>query len=228
MSAKKKIGLAFLVLVAIAIAFFWYVGSADRKQKRDEQDRHYAEILKKEAELRSLVANALSNSTTTLENFDYSDLPTRLTIKNLKTVPTSSSTLEAYALNMTDIIKPLGNEKINEVEIMLRAIDFQSDTEAQKILQTKEVYDEIISKLSKVKVPTEVARLHLKMVNSLRDMSFLSGNMVDVLRNPIAGLKSAEFFQQEKNIFYTSIVEINSYLGRKGVKFDEDKKVNIF
>ncbi|MFA6416232.1 MAG: hypothetical protein WCW56_01960 [Candidatus Paceibacterota bacterium] len=228
MSAKKKIGLAVFFLIAIAILVFWYVGSNYREKNRLVQQKHYADILQKEARLQSLVAQAIGTSSSTLEDFDLASLPKRLTAKNLKTVPTSSSTLASYTLIMAKIIQPFGAERENEAEIMLRALDQQSEMEAQKILLSKDLYDQAINQLTNTKVPTEAVNLHLKMTNNLREMSMLSANMINILRNPVLALESADIFRQKKIIFYTTISEINSYLGRKGVKLDEEKKVDIY
>lgn len=228
MSAKKKIGLAVFFLIAIAIVVFWYVGSDYRQAQRQERDRYYAEILKKEARSQALISQAIINDTDNdLESFDPAEMPKRLTAKDLKILPTSSSTLQNYGLTMAQIIAPLSQERANEAETTLRAVDLQSETEAQKLLPNKEMYDQMINSLATVKVPNGIVISHLKMINSLREMSFLTANMIDVLRNPILALQSAEVFRQKQIIFYASITEINSYLGRQGVKLSEAEKVDL-
>ncbi|OHA62796.1 MAG: hypothetical protein A2556_00105 [Candidatus Vogelbacteria bacterium RIFOXYD2_FULL_44_9] len=229
MSAKKKIGLAVFFLIAIAILAFWYVGSDYRAKQKAEDQKYYTKILQKEARSQALIAQALVNDADkNLEDFDPAGLPKRLTTKDIKTLPASSSTLQNYAVVMAQILQPFSAERVNEVETMLRALDLQSDTEAQKILANKSLYDEALGNLSKVKVPSGVVISHLKMINSLRDLSFLSAQMIDVLRNPILALQSAEVFRQRQIIFYASISEINSYLGRQGVKLSETAKVDLY
>lgn len=228
MSAKKKISLAVFSLIAIAILIFWYVGSNYRAERRAEQQKRYAELLHKEAKNEILISQALTRSGDNLEDFNPNDLPKRLTNKDLKIVTVSSSTLQAYTQAMLNVLRPFGAERKNEVETMLQALDRQSETEAQKILPNKELYDGAIASLLTAKVPSSVTISHLKMLNSLRDMSYLSSNMINALRNPVLALQSAEIFRQRQIIFYTSINEINSYLGRQGVKLNESDKVDLY
>lgn len=229
MPAKKKIIIAVIFVVAVVLTVFWYVGSTDRQKKQEVEQRHYAEVLKKEAQLRALVANAITNSTSSeLEDFDQKDLPAKLTSKNLKVLTTSSTTLKKYGSDMLQILQPFEEERVNEAETMLKALDLQSDLEAEKIIPNRELYNESAIGLTKIGVPSQIVISHLKLVNSLREMAVLSNNMIDVLRNPILALQSADVFRQKQIIFYSAIKEINSYLGRQGVKFDEDKKIDFY
>jgi len=227
MSVGGKIKLALFLIVILTIVGFWYIGKKDKARVVITEQKKYAEIIRQDQELKSLVTKAMADSSR-LANLDYKDLPSGFNLANVKTVSNSTSTLREYGLTIASIFSPLATERENEAKITLQALKEQNPALLQKLLTTKDIYDVIRAKLKQTKVPTGLVETHLQIINSLGNMSELLNKMRMIIDEPLAGLQSAQLYINELSVFYSSINSLDDYLKQAGLKFTEAEKIKIF
>ena len=215
------------LLLVGGLITLWQIGQTDKDRQSAIQKQTQAELLKQDQKLHSLVGDILAG-TSTLAEFDSQNLPARLTTKNLKTTrDNATSTIRQYGLSLAQILRPFGELTENDAQIMLRALDNLDQFAAQKLSDDRALYQNTVRGLLLVKVPKDLLTSQTKLINNLKIMASLSGNMGQVLQNPLLALQSAEQYQKSLALFYTSINEINSFFTKVGVKFTEDEKIKI-
>lgn len=224
---RRKIFWGLLILVLAGLLWLWQIGQSDKNQQDLVQRQTQAELLKQDQRLHSLVGDILAG-TSTLAEFNSDSLPNRINPKQLSlTKNNATSTLYQYGLNLAQILRPYGELTENDAKIMIRALDNQDQIEAQKLGEHQLLYQNTAAELLHLKVPKELTTSQTKMINHLKIMAVLAGNMSQVLQNPLLALQSAEQYQNSLALFYSSINEINSFFAKVGVKFTEDEKIKI-
>ena len=218
------------MIVILTIVGFWYVGKKDKEKKTVDQQKIYADIIRRDQELKLLVAKSIANaSTSQLESLAQESLPKSLNIKNLKiSADNSSSTLKEYGLTIASILKPYEKVRENEAEITLKALENQSQISLQKLSTIKGLYETTSAEMLKIKVPKGLADYHIEIINSLKNMAVLLDNMRMVLDKPLVGLQSAELYTKELSAFYASINKISDQLKQAGIKFETGEGINIY
>jgi hypothetical protein len=224
---KRFFYLGGIILLIVAVGIFWYLGQNAKQQDNLSRTQTQDQLLRQDQALHSLVGDAL-RATSTLDELSATDFPSRLSAKQVKTTKSlATSTLREYGLTIASILKPIGELRGNDAAIMVSALDKQDQLQIQTLLDRKILYSSAAIELQRVTVPTELVTIHTKMINNLKIMATLTGNMSQVLQNPLQGLQSAQVYQNYLSLFYTSINEINSYFDRVGVKFNEEEKIKV-
>lgn len=236
---SKKIVLLALILLAVILAVLWFAGRQNELMEKTLQqataakqaanERYYQELVNRTVYLRNLAGKSLFGSqklkslpvaSESVILYEESDL-------NLSS-DESEEALRAYGEALGSALKPYGQERANESQLMLEALNQKNSTPLIKLQAVKTLHETTINRLLKITVPESAATIHLKLLNNLAARSLMLGNMLQVFDQPLLALESAQAEYKAANEFYQLAGEINQYFRSRDIIFNPEETVKIY
>lgn len=164
-----------------------------------------------DADANQIAQNAINTTDTTIQAKIYTE-------KDLKTEPTNTANVNTYfeAMNTTfsknDIIL-----KENELDILNQAVVSGKQSDLDKINPMISGYNQILSDLIKMPVPSEAVNLHLELTNVVSEIISDVDSMKNTLIDPVKGLTAIKLYQSDYSNFILSIQKFGAYFKIKKI-----------
>jgi hypothetical protein len=139
-------------------------------------------------------------------------VPTKYFLKNIKTVPTSTDSLQAYKGNLYNTLTRLTNT--DEVDMLVDLLDNKNYARGPEIAARGALYLESATTLSKISVPTGVAAYHLDIINALNSMGEGLRVISEFEKNPLKAGTGVPTYNSQSLIFTDRLHLLEQYFDR--------------
>ncbi|MBI5138834.1 MAG: hypothetical protein HZA95_03495 [Candidatus Vogelbacteria bacterium] len=156
-----------------------------------------------------------------MKNFTDSDIK--------KTSDNGKTRIKMYATALKSALAPYSDPKQKSApEILMKVYETNDPAELSKLLEAKNNHQTALNSLLAIEVPSDIARYHLVLINSVGRLHFLVNNMLKVGDKPVLALTSARIFGSEVNRFADALTVLNNVFYNKGLVFEEKDEVRIY
>lgn len=97
----------------------------------------------------------------------------------------------------------------------------QDEEELKKVVLASQSYEAIERASLGIKVPFDIASLHIKLVNSYAAMSAIDIELAEMFNDPMRALVGLREYNEEIEILLESITNIRFFLENRGIIFDD-------
>jgi len=151
-------------------------------------------------------------------------LPNTYTPADLTIVPETPASLVSYANAMLDILKIFESDLspiYGELNVLAEALNEGNVGGLSRIDESIPPYNNIISSMIALSVPSTLSKNHLLTVNSLWKIRENILAMKLTIEDPLLGLASTKSYYSEQENVLTIVNEIFTYVKEHGYTFDE-------
>jgi hypothetical protein len=156
-----------------------------------------------------IAQNAISTSDLAIQAKTYTE-------KDLNIKPTTDNNIGKY---FDEIDKSFANNTIivksSELDILNQAVLSGKQSDIDKLNPIIAGYNQMISDLIKIPVPSEAVNIHLELLNNTSIVATDIESMKSTLTDPIKGLVGIKQFQINYNNFSLSVQKIEAYFRLK-------------
>jgi hypothetical protein len=147
----------------------------------------------------------------------------RYSLSDISTTGSSREQMTSYGNALGQLLIKYSSEPTaNEFEILVRSIEAGGLVQADQFENILQLYEEAISDLTKMSVPSLAAENHINVVNSLYNIKtsvFNAGNTI--FSDPISGILSLREYQSELLAFSVAVNSIKKQLIESLVYYEE-------
>lgn len=161
--------------------------------------------------------------TSVIEDSLYDEINNKYTISDLNVIDNNSETaLKKYGNDFISITE-LYSQDLNQDELVVfeRMLRIENKEDAMYLKKSSEVYNMAIDKLLNIKIPKNLAFVHLDIVNSYNIISNALSDMSSALDDPLRGMNGfavyivvidaqIDFFKEIKNYFIKNKIIFNT------------------
>ena len=139
-------------------------------------------------------------------------VPTRFFLKNIKTVSTSTESLQSYKGNLYKTLTNLTNN--DEIDLLVDLLDNKNYARGPEIATRGALYIEAAATLSKITVPTGAASYHLDIINALNGMGESLKVISEFEKNPLKAGTGVPTYNSNSTIFTDKLNQLEQYFDR--------------
>lgn len=161
--------------------------------------------------------------TSVIEDSLYDEINNKYAISDLNVIDNNSETaLKKYGNDFISITE-LYSQDLNQDELVVfeRMLRIENKEDAMYLKKSSEVYNMAIDKLLNIKIPKDLAFVHLDIVNSYNIISNALSDMSSALDDPLRGMNGfavyiavidaqIDFFKEIKNYFIKNKIIFNT------------------
>lgn len=137
-----------------------------------------------------------------------------------------------YGVEIAAIMREFSTaSRNNEPELMFKALEAGNKKEAlveiEKIKDLAEIYRRTALNLTALKVPTELAPIHLKITNAVSRLEVHVANMGAILEDPVKAITSADEYVRESRALYAALAELNTFFEERNITFSDEERASV-
>ncbi|MEX0918945.1 MAG: hypothetical protein WDZ85_03210 [Candidatus Paceibacterota bacterium] len=222
---------SLLLIVLIGGILLWLVGGLAEKKREAERLDYYAQLIKEDRDLQSLITKNLAAKGVLLELSDIEDNLNRphFTVADLNIIENSNDeTLRQYGREMGQILNRYQAPRDNEIVLMLEAVRLSQPSLLTNLVKAKELNELVVNELRQVAIPKDAQVVHLRLLNNIHQLTINLDNMSAIFDEPILALESAEAYIKNYALFFQAVEGINVYFTKKGIMFNKDETAQIY
>ena len=141
----------------------------------------------------------------------------------------SSGAIKKYGNDMGAIIKKdSGPATEHEIIIFQRAIETENENELQKLNEITDAYNKMSANGLLLQVPSNIANLHLSLINSFAGTANNLKNMQKIFTDPVLGGIGFEQYQKTASDMLETFRNINNFFTDKKVIFSTNEDGYVF
>ncbi len=137
-------------------------------------------------------------------------------IKDLRTVPTTTASLRAYYSSMTAIAEKYA-DKTSEMDAITAAIDVGDTTRLPELLEDAKIYAQYAKDMKAVSVPVGIELPHLKLLNAVAGIGTTLPSLTEFDDNAIASLIGIAVFREYSIQLDAATNDMREYLTKYGI-----------
>ncbi len=146
-----------------------------------------------------------------ITDIDPGSIPPRYTTADIKNVPTNKDSLKAYGNSLAKLVT-----------------DFQDKIKAQRDnVQALNSYDDLISDIKDLPVPTVLAFNHLQLLNNFNISHTTLSYLIDY-KDPLKGLSALKTLQSNNNNAIDLYINIASAMQKNAIIFNKSEPGSIW
>ena len=150
------------------------------------------------------------------ESVDTKEPRAQYSVKDLKTVPTTTASLNAYYTAMTRLAETYA-DKTSEMEILIAALDKGDTSRLPELSEDAQLYSQYAKDMKNIPVPIVLQLQHLKLFNAVAGISTTLPSLTEFDDNAIASLVGIALFRQYSMHLDAATNEIREYLTKYGI-----------
>ncbi|MBU2263276.1 thrombospondin type 3 repeat-containing protein, partial [Patescibacteria group bacterium] len=108
----------------------------------------------------------------------------------------------------------------NEIMIINQAFSKENEEELQKLNPIINLYRNLANDCLAIKVPQDISRHHLDLVNNINNISLALINIKEIFNDPIKGFVGINQYQKEYLEIQQVLLDISKYFTEKNILFD--------
>lgn len=141
----------------------------------------------------------------------------------------SSEAIKKYGNDMGKIIKEdSGPATEHEIIIFQRAIETENENELQKLNEIIDAYNKMSAHGLLLKVPSDIANLHLSLINSFAGTANNLKNMQKIFTDSVLGGMGFNQYQETASLMLETFRNINNFFTDKKVIFNTNEDGYVF
>lgn len=150
-----------------------------------------------------------------LKNNNYTN---KYTTKDIILEGNTQENIESYKSTLLEKITPIYKIKENEIYLIVDILNGVEDKSRKKdVFKYADVYKTVSKDIMTMKVPKGIAQDHKNLANSYYLIYKSLYNMMNMEKDPVAGMKSIDDIQVAQENLNSSVEKINTFLKINGI-----------
>jgi hypothetical protein len=150
------------------------------------------------------------------QSVEFQQYTNHYSIKDLRTVQTTTASLEAYRANFQKISAKY-SDSASEIDIIANALETGDTRGLEKLPPIKKSYELYAKELVTVSVPIGIEAQHLEIINSIYGLSVAIGYMEEIPNNSANALAGVALYKINDMRLFTAIESLREYLIKYGI-----------
>lgn len=138
--------------------------------------------------------------------------------------------ISEYAQEISQVLKIMEKERVNELEVFVKIIDYPEKNSKEDILalgKSQSIFEHIANSFQNINPPQDALDIHQNIATSAQKLSDNLYFMGRTIIHPQQALDSAWQYPKNLENFYSELINLNNYFQNKNFVFDEKDKINI-
>lgn len=115
-----------------------------------------------------------------------------------------------------------------EITIVGEAIDSRDASSLKKLPAIENLYKNMTNELLAMKIPRDVAKMHLNIINAYEIVFSATHDMELVISDPMRGLSGVSYYKVGSDAVKNNIVNISALFNLRGVAFEKGDAGSVF
>ena len=141
----------------------------------------------------------------------------RYELSDITVVPESSFNARQYRSSYNKAAELVGGVRYDEIELLAQYL-YSNDVAAyNQITLNKDIYENFVKELEKMRVPKDVAPVHVELMNNTMIAVDSLEGMTQVEEDPLKALVFSQKFEEDRNIVLKNTQAIKLYFDTNGL-----------
>lgn len=149
-------------------------------------------------------------------SIDTERINNKYSLKDIRTVPTSSASLQSYYSTMVKKVAPYKSGS-GDIEILVSALETGDTSRLPELAATATKYRALAKELAAIQVPVGTATYHLNIINGLVGVADSFAFLQELDSNATNALIGVAVYKHYSIKLDTAIIEMEDYLHQYGI-----------
>lgn len=232
MKMRVIIGIFFTIAILTCLVIgLWFVGHKKQVAKKEAEAKILDEVIARQKNLRQLVVKKI-DSGSNFDSFSSSDLGVPFTPANLKTYKVEggkATTEEAtdYSIKLAEALKPASLSLNQPLRTLLAFYDSGNSSNVLELKEIASAHRSALSTLANLTIPSDAEVFHLRLINSLREVTQTLTAISEVEQEPIRAAEAAQKYPGYFNNLISAMAYGNQYFTSHQVKFTNLNTIKV-
>lgn len=132
------------------------------------------------------------------------------------------ASIRSYANNIASAFIKYG-PRIDPTTIAVEALEKEDNSMIAKIKPITSSYNNLVKSVQTIFVPRSLSSQHLRLLNALNSMLFVSQGLEKVLEDPMQSMIALGMYNESKESIRSSLYSISNYLNKNTIYFDTNE-----